>query len=211
VFSTLSGGDGDQVSTGVSTVAYRLSAALDRYLLIFDAEQTRGHSPAYAVMYATYLAKNFVNLVWPGTPYLEAYMPSSNLLAPVLYRDALLGESSKEMLLRSLNTQPFTIYGVALLIGGRFAPVIIFGGFVLLGVAYRLVRSLPVRLSLLYLYVTAVHSYGFEVVLANTLHLLVSLIFFLWLMRGYRAVRRLRRPVAAAFRSVPPHAPDTVL
>jgi hypothetical protein len=211
VWSALSGGEGEQVYTGVSTVAYRLSAALDRYLLIFDAEQTTGHSPAYAAMYITYMAKNFVNLVWPGTPYLEAYMPSSNLLAPVLYRDALLGEASKEMLLRSLNTQPFTIYGVALLIGGRFAPLIIFGSCVFLGIAYRLARSLPVRLSLLYLYVTAVHSYGFEVVLANTLHLFVSLFFFLWLMRAYRATRLMLRPAVAALRRVPPRAPDTIL
>jgi hypothetical protein len=210
VLSALSSGDGE-VYTGVSTVAYRLSAALDRYLLIFDAEQTTGHSPAYAAMYIQYLSKNFANLIWLGTPYLEAYMPSSNLLAPVLYRDALLGESSKEMLLRTLNTQPFTMYGVALLVGGGFAPVLIFVGCVLLGTAYRLVQGLPARLSLLYLYVTTVHSYGFEVVLANTLHLLVSLMLFIWLMRAYRATRLMIRPLAGAFRREPSRATGTGL
>lgn len=208
VVSALSSGDGE-VYTGVSTVAYRLSAALDRYLLIFDAERTTGHSTAYAAMYVQYMAKNFVNLIWLGTPYLEAYMPSSNLLAPVLYRDALLGESSKEMLLRTLNTQPFTMYGVALLVGGGFAPVLIFGGCMLLGAAYRLVRGLPARLSLLYLYVTAVHSYGFEVVLGNTVHLFVSLILFLWLMRIYRSIRLMIRPLVGALRSEPSRVPGT--
>ncbi len=195
VMASMFAQDSDQSAlTSLSPVAYRLSAPVDRFILIFDAHLYNGHSSAYAAEYARYLARNFVNLVLPGTPFLDAYTPSSNLLVPVLFHDPLMGEASKEALIRALNTQPFTIFGVAILLSGWVAPLLVFGVSAVLGAGYRLVSGVPARLAVIYLYLMAVHSYGPEVVLANTLHFGVSLFIFVWLMRTFRETRRVIWP-----------------
>ena len=170
-------------------IGYRVATSLDRYILLFDAHLYSGHSGAYALQFAEYLGKNLLNLVLPGTPFPEAYAPSSNLMPAVLSSGPLMGESSKAQLLLSLNTQPYTVFGVAIVLCGALAPFAVFAVGGILSLAYRLTRNVPVRLSLIYLFNAAVHSYGIEVVIANAIHLGVSMFIFVWMMRSWRRIR----------------------
>jgi hypothetical protein len=172
----------------IATVAYRLSTALDRYVLIVDAHLF-AHSTAYAVSFASYLVRSFLNLVLPGTPYLDAYTPSSNLLPLVLTGQPLVGAATKAELIVSLNTQPYTMYGVAVLLLGKGAPFLIFTMTAAVGLFYRMVHSVSARLALMYLFFAGIHVYGFEVAAANAIHLAVSLYIFIWLMRGWLVAR----------------------
>jgi len=178
----------------LSDVAYRLSAGLDRYILIFDAHLYRGHSWSYAAEFGEYIAKNLANLLLLGTPYPEAYSPSSNLLVSVLFRQPMFGDMTKAELIRSLNTQPYTLYGVAVILGGLWAPVIVFGALGGAAVVYRLMRGVPARVGLIAFYNLLISSYGFEVNVATALHFAGSLLFFLWFMRSARWIRRLLTP-----------------
>jgi hypothetical protein len=180
-----------QSSFGAMLVAigYRVGASLDRYILLFDAHLYGGHSIVYARQFAEYLGKNFVNLIWLGTPFPEAYAPSSNLMGAVLSSSPLIGESTKAQLLVSLNTQPYTLFGVAIVLCGTLAPIAVFAVGGVLSVAYRAVRSVPGRLALIYMFNAAMHSYGLEVVVSNAIHLGVSVFIFVWLMRSWRRIR----------------------
>lgn len=193
---------GSSLGAMLVVISYRVAVALDRYILLFDAH-LHGHSTAYALEFARYLGKNFLNLVLPGTPFPEAYVPSSNLLTSVLFAQPLVGEASKAQLLVELNTQPFTLFGVAIVLGGALAPLGVFALGGTLGVLYRLLRSLPIRLALIYLFNAAIHSYGFEVVLANAIHLGVSIFLFVWMMKLWTLVRRSWR----SLRRTDPQAP----
>ena len=125
----------------------------------------------------------------PGTPFLDAYAPSSNLMPAVLSSSPLVGESSKAQLLLSLNTQPYTLFGVLVLLCGPLAPLAAFAAGGLLAFVYRLTRHVALRLGFIYLFNAALHAYGIEVVVANAVHLVVSMIIFVWLMRGWRRLR----------------------
>jgi hypothetical protein len=173
----------------LAVIGYRVATSLDRYILLFDTHLYGGHSGTYALQFAEYLGKNFLNLVLPGTPFPEAYAPSSNLMPAVLSSGLLMGDSSKAQLLLSLNTQPYTLFGVAIVLCGAFAPIAVFAAGAVLGLMYRLIHNVPVRLALIYLFNAAVHSYGIEVVLANAIHLGLSMFLFVWMMRSWRRVR----------------------
>jgi len=176
----------------LTAVGYRMSSSVDRYILIFNAHLS-GHSWAYGSEYATYLGKNFVNLIMPGSPYPEAYMPSSNLLPAVLFRRPLMGAATKAELIVSLNTQPYTAFGVSIILGGLYSPFLVYLGAALVSIVYRLASGAAARLSLIYLVFATLHSYGPEVVVANGLHAAVSLFIFIWLMRSYAYVADLFR------------------
>jgi hypothetical protein len=187
VTGAFSRGDEHSLAALAPNIGYRLSAGLDRYVLIFHAHLYTGYAPAYASEYAVYLGKSFANLILPGTPYKEAYMPSSSLLPALLVKAPLLGETSKTDLIRSLNTQPYTIFGVATILAGLGAPVLLFVAFGFLSLAYRMVRWIPARVAMIYMCMTALMSYGIEVVVANAVHIGLSLAIFIWLMRVVRS------------------------
>jgi len=178
------------LTSAMMDVSYRLGAALDRYILIHDHLLFRGHQAVYAAEYQTYLLMNLANLLLLGTPYPEAYVPSSNLLPAVLMQAPLLGDATKGELIQSLNTQPHTLFGVAIILVGKYAPMV---GFVLsgmVGLAYRLLRGLPARLALICLFNLLLQCYGLEVSLATALHFGVSFLTFVWLMRAGTSVLR---------------------
>jgi hypothetical protein len=177
------GGAAGGLSIDPEAIAYRLSATLDRYVIIFHSHLYEGHSQAYAQEFSSYLGKNLANLMLLGTPYPEAYVPSSNLLVPVLQKAPLFGESSKADLIRSLNTQPFSGYGVATVLTGSLAPLLIFTVSAAIAVLYRWARGVAARLSLLSLYWLVLQSYGAEVAFGVTFHIWVSLVVFLVSMR----------------------------
>jgi len=186
----------------VGDISRRIGAAVDAYILIFESQVSHGYSVEYGAQFGTYLKKNFANLVWMGTPYPEAYAPSSNLLPSVLAQAPLEGDMTKIALSQSLNTQPYTLFGVGLILWGGWAPLFVFAVCGALAVAYRVVSGVSAHLALIYLYNALVHSYGFEVTFANAMHMGVSLVIFLWLMRWWQQARSPmapgRRPTASA-------------
>jgi hypothetical protein len=181
---------GDGTLAVLDEIAYRVSAPLDRYLLLFSHFVWGDHDKQYAADYGVYTLKHFLNLTLPGTPFAEAYIPTSNLLDQVLVQAPLVGFSTKDELVRSLNTQPFTLPGTGILAFGMFAPAFMFVFALVVSWSYRVTNSVLVRLSLLYCFYVALLSYGVEVAAANSLHVFASLVAFVALMRLARLVGR---------------------
>ena len=76
--------------------------------------------------YLTYVVKNTINLVLPGTIFPETYGPSSNLFEELIAGEPLDGRHENFAdLWRSLNTQPLTIFGLPIILSAMFAPLMI--------------------------------------------------------------------------------------
>jgi hypothetical protein len=177
---------GSNIREEAKAIVYRLGAPVDRYMLLFHRYLWNGpHDTDYAGEYLSYSARSLGNLALPGTPFPDAYVPTGNLYPAALEKRPLLGTSSEAELARSLNTQPYTIFGVAIIVGGTMAPVLLLVSAALLSMFYR-GRGLAGRLSLLYLFHATLHSYGFEVGVANAMRVWVSLLAFLFIAYAVR-------------------------
>lgn len=173
----------DGFIVAINTIFYRIAAAYDRYVLIYYSYIGEKYSVSYAWEYSAYLYRNFLNLILPGTPFQESYAPSSNLLGQVLSKEALNNNFTEIELAKSLNTQPYTLPGVLIIISGFVTPLIIFFLSACLTRIYSIVSRPWFHLSLLYLFSMLLLSYGVEVSIANAVHFSVSLIIFMMLAK----------------------------
>ncbi len=156
-----------------TTIVDRLSSSFQNYVMIaarFGPEP----DPAYAAEFFNYLTKSLVNLVWLGTPYPEAYAPSSRLLAAVLDKGTLVGYDMFGFMMRS-NTQPYTAIGTGLILFGFWATtaVLFVAGF-LFAVTYNLAPHFAIRACLLFVTNMFFQVYGAEPTVQLVLHLLLA-------------------------------------
>lgn len=159
----------------INQIGYRLSwGGYDRLILIQESFIEKGHDLGFTADYVAYLAKNFINLVLPGTPYLEAYMPSSQLFSSILHRDILDGASTQGDFLRNVNTQPSTIFGVLVVVFGGFSVFASFTFFFLISFAFNMARNPVLKLAISFLFIGALGAFGIETTLASATHFLIS-------------------------------------
>jgi len=121
----------------------------------------------------------------PGSPYPEAYAPSSQLFIDVIQMSPLEGDVSAAYLLRSINSQAYTIFGVITIISGWMAPKFIFIYNFIFCALYSLIKHLIFRMSLIYFYFTSLSSFGFEVAAGYTYHIIISVFFMYYVLIGF--------------------------
>jgi len=168
----------------LEAIMYRLSAgAFEQYILIFKSF-TSSFDFYFSAYFVEYLSKSFVNLAWPGTPYFEAFSPSSNFLPNALSHNSFESDvSNTSELIRSFNTQPYTIFGLSLILFGFFlAPVVVYIFYYLVIILYNYLNYDFMKLAILYFFMGSLSSYGFEVVVANSAHLFISMIVMYYLV-----------------------------
>jgi hypothetical protein len=177
--------DLDAASLLVDEIFYRLSAGgFDRCMLLFTAFSS-SLVPEYGTQqFLPYLLKNLVNLLLPGTPFTEAYAPSSQLFWQVMNSRPLDGDVSANYLLASINSQAYTIFGVMTVIGGWLAPLLLVGYNLFFCIAYNLFYSFFIRITLIYLYMVTLSSFGFEVGFGYAFHVFICFIFMYYFLAG---------------------------
>ena len=176
--------DMDSFYATLKTIMYRFSAgAFDPYILIFKSFIT-SLDLSYSAYFLEYIGKSFVNLAWPGAPYSEAISPSSMFLPNVLQHNSFESNiSNSSELIRSFNTQPYTIFGFSLILfGAVIAPLFLYIFYYLLSALYNYFDHDFIKLVILYFCVGTFGLFGFEVVLANSAHVLISMIVMYYLM-----------------------------
>lgn len=182
--------DASMVYDTFSQILYRLSyGGIDRFLLVFQSFIINSFDPDTAIKFVNYLADNTLNLILPGTPFPEAYAPSSQLFPQVIQKDIIRGSGEVDVnaLIISFNTQPYTIFGIFMIIFGFSAPVFLYLFTFAFVFIYRNINGIFVKITMLYFFSAALSSYGIEVVLGNSVHLYVSIIII------YLAIRNLSR------------------
>lgn len=167
-----------------SQIFYRFSqGGIDRFLLIFQSFVINTFDSDISSEFVNYLAKNTLNLILPGTPFPDSYAPSSQLFPIVIEYNLAGGDINSSVLLASLNSQPYTIFGIFMIIFGFVAPILLYFFIVVFVVIYNRINNLFMKISMLYFYTCALASYGIEVAFSNSVHLLVSILLIYFLIK----------------------------
>jgi len=166
----------------VDHILYRISwQGLDRFLIILNTYLIPNLNAS--LDFLSYVTKNFFNLILPGTIFPEAYAPSSQIFSQVVDKSidtySVIDPAS---LIKRLNTQPYTIYGVFIIIFGFLAPFFLFLFSYLCSYIYNTISGALFRLATLQFFWATTASFGPEVVLANTAHFLLSIIILTYTM-----------------------------
>lgn len=177
------GSDMDTLVQVIDSIFLRFAAVLDRYLLIFHHFIAQDWSAAYSFQFLTYLSRSLANLLLPGTPFTDAYAPTSSLLVNVLFKSSLASDVSKLEYISGLNTQPYTLPGVLIIVAGVFAPFLGFGLAHILVRLHGVVRNPGFRLSILFFFLGMFTSYAFEATLFYSIVWFVCLSFMLWFLK----------------------------
>jgi len=178
-----------------SPILDRLSSSLNNYVTIFTHYYS-DYDLAFATDFAEYLLKSFANLMLPGTPFLDAYLPSSSMLPKVLEKSELIGLGDSSTFWVSANTQSYTIFGVLLILVGPVMalPILMAGGFLYSNICARITNPIYRTLAILG-FSLILFSYGVEVAMQTIVHFFVATSFMVLLFySSHRIIRIFRSP-----------------
>jgi len=171
--------DMDVANTALKQMLYRLSwGGVDRFILLFQSFIFEDFNFSFVSHFLTYLGKNTLNLLLPGTPFSEAYYPSSQFFSEVLSKNLISSDGDYIQLMTSLNTQAYTIFGIFIILFGIIAPIFLYIFTLFLVFVFNRINSVFIRVSILYFWMMSLSSYGIEVVIGNSAHVYLSI----WLM-----------------------------
>jgi len=160
----------------------RQSADFDRICIIttsFLLENTESQRSQLIF----YTLKNSANQLLPGTPFPEAYNPSSNIFEQIVYLDNLeKGGSINDM--TGTNTQPLTLIGIMTIFAGSFAFIPLALTTYLISAFTETTLNPALGLIALIFYNILLHCYGLEIVFKEGLIYLVSCFFFIAVFRS---------------------------
>jgi hypothetical protein len=176
--------DMDVVDDILDQIFYRFAqGGIDRFFLVFQSVIINEFDPGISREFVIYLAKNTVNLLLPGTPFPESYAPSSQLFPNIIQYRLMDGNIDSSSLLKSLNTQPYTIFGVFMIIFGFSSPIFLYLFTFFCGLIFNQRNNVFVKITMMYFFSGALSSYGIEVVLGNSVHLFVSILLMYFLIQ----------------------------
>lgn len=171
-------------------ILYRLSwGGIDRFSLIVQSFPINVFDYDYAGEFFNYLVKNTLNLLLPGTPFPESYAPSSQLFSQVIHKGDMGGEIDTETLIRALNTQPYTIFGVSVIMFGFAAPIVLYlSTFAYISI-FNKISNMLIKITMVYFFWIALSSFGLEICIGNSVHLFVSILLMYFLMKVFSQFR----------------------
>lgn len=167
-------------------IGYRLAwGGLDQFLLVFHSFILNSYEMSTALNLITYAAKNFINLIAPGTPFIDAYAPSSQLFYSVIDKANLISDFDAVSLVKSLNTQPYTLFGFFTILFGAFAPLFLFILMRIFNKIYFGIDNIFIKIIMQYFFINSLSLFGAEIVAANCINLLISIFFLYQLTRFF--------------------------
>lgn len=167
-------------------ILYRISwGGFDRFILLSHPFLVESYDQAYAYEFLTYIYKNTINLLLPGTPFPESYAPSSQIYPDALLKNMVSTDLDVSSLIISFNTQPYTIFGVFMIIFGITSPFFLFLFTLSLIFFYKKNINFLFKATILYFWYMSLASYGIDAVIGNSAHILISM----WSMYMLLAIR----------------------
>lgn len=168
--------DMDVANEALKQIFYRLSwGGVDRFILLFQSFIFENFNFSFASHFLTYLGKNTLNLLLPGTPFPEAYYPSSQFFSQVLSKNFISSDSNYIELMTSLNTQAYTIFGIFIILFGIIAPIFLYIFTLFSVLVFNRINSVFIKVSILYFWMMSLSSYGIDVVIGNSAHVYLSI------------------------------------
>jgi len=158
----------------------RLSAAFNRYILIFSNYCENGFTDSVKTL-PRYIFENLLNLLLPGTPFPDSYYMSSMQLEKILLNEPFIS-GDIEQLLTSLNTQPFTAFGISILFAGVLGPLLFFLFIVMLRLLYNKTKFWGSLFTII-LFDLTLSCYGLDPAVQNAFLWLCTMLFLSFLTR----------------------------
>ena len=186
------------LSVLLQTILYRISAELNRYLLLATDFFQNGDNPMRMDL-IQYISKNTANLLLPGTPFPESYYMSSMLLPSLLSQIPLVSGDYYE-LGSQLNSQPYTIFGLLIFFFGNASPLIFLLYSFLMQWFLRVGSSL-VAIGGLLLFQFSLSMYGLEVCVLRVLMFVANIFLILKLSRLLETRKRKVAPPSVSVQS----------
>lgn len=181
VFSTSFG----SINSLIDSILYRFSwGGLDRFIVV--AQSYLAADLGETLDFIVFALKSFFNLTLPGTIFLEAYTPTSQIFPVVMEKEiANLNISNIEFISRQFNTQAYTLYGIFIIIFKYFAPIFLFIFSYSYSRIFASSTNIFMRILSVYFFWSLLFSFGIEVVVVNSIHLFLSMIFMIYCMRAF--------------------------
>ena len=170
-----------QISLLAESIADRLSAAFNRYILIFSNFSENGFTDSVKAL-PRYVFENLLNLLLPGTPFPDSYYMSSMQLEKILLNEPFISGDIAQ-LLTSLNTQPFTAFGICILFAGVLGPLLFFLFIVMLRLLYNKTKFWGSLFSII-LFDLTLNCYGLDPAVQNAFVWLCTMLFLSFLTRA---------------------------
>ena len=156
---------------------------VDQFLLI--NQSFFEYNLSYSLDFAHYLLKNFINIILPGTIFIENYLPSSQLFGDVIHQRELLGKSNEESFLQNINTQPYTSFGLSLILFGKyFSYVIVTLYFILIQKLSLIFQNILFKATMGLVFWHSLIVYSFEVIIATDIQFFFQLYFIHLLVKS---------------------------
>ena len=168
------------ISLLLEGIGDRLSAAFNRYILIFSNYCENGFTDSVKAL-PRYIFENLLNLLLPGTLFPDSYYMSSMQLEKILLNEPFISGDTAQ-LLASLNTQPFTAFGICILFAGALGPLLFFLFIVMLRLLYNKTKFWGSLLTII-LFDLTLSCYGLDPAVQNAFLWLCTMLFLSFLTR----------------------------
>jgi hypothetical protein len=149
--------------------------SIDQYFVIFSMVFDNKYLLDDKNKFILYIFKSTQNLVLPGTPFIEAIAPSSEILGLLLNGDNISNlVDDKNSLYAIYNSQPYSLYGFFLLIFGFFSPLFIYLYMRLISSIYFMTNNIYIKIVFLLFFNESLVCFGIDTVINNTMHTFIS-------------------------------------
>jgi hypothetical protein len=167
----------------IDLISQRLSALLNNFLLVFT-EFSGVVDINYRLNFIKYSFESFLNLILPGTPFPNSYVTTSQLFPLVLEKSALESGLDKVTLLKQANTQPYSIFGFLMVIGGPvFTTFFSFIFGFIFSFLYKNIANYYSKAIVMFVFFALFHCYAFETMLQFALMIIVTTFFFILIIK----------------------------
>jgi hypothetical protein len=157
----------------MNLIVSRFSVSINNYIVIFETF-FNFENFEYRLSFLKYTHKGFLNLILPGTPYPESYVPTSQLFSKIISMLPIESNLDKASLLRQANTQPFSLFGVLTILLGPLSILFSFILGFLFSCFYKIINSDVVNAFMIIIFYAALQLYSIEGQLQFSIFLLIS-------------------------------------
>lgn len=163
----------------------RLAAVINNFLLIYS-HYSQSIDLSYRAHFASYSSLSFLNLVLPGTPFPDAYVPTSQLFPKVLDQSLLESHLDNVTLRQQANTQPYSYFGFLMIIFGKpLTLVISFFSGIIFSMMYQLTSQTYIKSILVFAFSVLFHAYAFEAGLQFIIITFFTAVILVYMMKFF--------------------------
>ena len=157
----------------MNLIVSRFSVSINNYIVIFETF-FNFENFEYRLSFLKYTYKGFLNLILPGTPYPESYVPTSQLFSKIISMLPIESNLDKASLLRQANTQPFSLFGALTILLGPLSILFSFILGFLFSCFYKIINSDVVNAFMMIIIYAALQLYSIEGQLQFSIFILIS-------------------------------------